>query len=76
MPLARAVAGLDRMMMIALYILGGWCALSLIAAPVLVPFLASRFAKHEDWIKEAENSRWRPSVTPQVRMLRRAESGK
>jgi hypothetical protein len=58
-------------MTIALYILIGWGAASVICAPVLLPLLARRFRKHEDWVKEAEQSRWQPSVSPQVRMLRR-----
>ena len=69
-------------MMTALYILGFCCALSMIAAPVLIPWLASRYARHEDWIKEAERSRQHLSVTrlrqeasprqaPRVRVLRK-----
>lgn len=58
-------------MMLALKILAAWFALSVIAAPKLAPWLSRRFARHQDWIKEAEHSRWRPSVSGQVRVLRR-----
>jgi multidrug efflux pump subunit AcrB len=54
------------------YILGAWCALSLIAAPVLIPMLARRFAlRHKDGFTEPLHPREPSSVRPQVRMLRR-----
>lgn len=56
--------------MLILKILGLWFALSIILTPVLVPTIARRFRKHDEWIKASEKSRWQPSVTPQVRVLR------
>jgi hypothetical protein len=57
--------------MILLKILGLWLLLSIVLTPILVPRLARRFRKHDEWIKEAEQLHRHQSVTPQVRMLRR-----
>lgn len=57
-------------MITSLYILGTWCVLLMIAAPVLLPKLARRFARHDDWIKESSGSHHLSSVTPQIRPLR------
>lgn len=52
-------------MILALKILGGWLALALILAPVLIPMLRRRFTKHDDWV---EQSRARQAfLYPQIR---------
>jgi hypothetical protein len=58
-------------MTVALTILGFWFAVCIICAPKLIPLLARRFKKHDDWVKQAERARWRPSVSGQVRVIRR-----
>lgn len=37
--------------MIIFEILGIWLAVTIICAPVLIPLLARRFAKHDAWVK-------------------------
>jgi hypothetical protein len=41
-------------MMLALEILGGWFALSLLLHSILAPWLAGRFAKHDEWVEQQE----------------------
>jgi hypothetical protein len=38
-------------MMLALKILGLWFAVALIISPILIPMLARRFARHDDWVE-------------------------
>jgi hypothetical protein len=44
-------------MTVALEILAGWLALSIISAPILVPILARRFAKHNSWVEQSRRPR-------------------
>lgn len=40
-------------MMLFLKLLAAWFVLSLLAASILVPWLASRFRQHDAWINQA-----------------------
>jgi hypothetical protein len=57
-------------LILALKILAAWFALSLIAAPVLIPKMARRTAKNKDWFNAPPGQHHLSSVTPQIRMLR------
>lgn len=43
-------------MILALEILGGWLALSLITAPVLIPWYVRRFVKHDEWVEQSHQA--------------------
>jgi hypothetical protein len=58
-------------MIAVFYIVIGWTALSLILAPILIPFLVRRLAMNKVWFTEPPNLRESSSVTPHVRMTRR-----
>lgn len=57
--------------MLILKILALWLAFSIVLTPMLVPRLARRLRKHEDWFNAPASSHRPSSVTPQVRMLRK-----
>jgi hypothetical protein len=60
-------------MMLALAILGTFCAISVIAAPVLLPLLARRFARNEQWIEAAPGRHHLSEIGPQVRVVHRPQ---
>jgi hypothetical protein len=45
-----ALSPTEEVVILALEILAGWFALSIICAPILIPMLARRFAKHDEWV--------------------------
>jgi hypothetical protein len=62
-------------MMLALEILGGWLALNVILAPVLIPLLVRRFAKHDGWVEQSRRSASLKMYRfPQVREIHRPQA--
>lgn len=52
-------------------ILGAWLAVSLIAAPVLIPLLMRRFAKHDEWVEQSRQPPLKIYRVPEVRETHR-----
>ena len=63
------------MMMVVLKILAGWTVVSLIASPILLPMLARRFRRHDEWITAPARPRRDRSVTPQGSTVRLRATG-
>ena len=58
-------------MMLALEILAGWTALSLVLAPVLIPRLVRRFAKHDRWLEQSRQPPLKIYRFPEIREIHR-----
>jgi Kef-type K+ transport system membrane component KefB len=59
------------MIFFILQILGAWLAVSLIAAPVLIPLLLRRIAKHDAWVEQSRQPPLKIYRFPEVRETHR-----